>query len=222
MYWIECLRCIRKFYSNPVLIIDDNSNYNFISQNISLNNVEIIQSEFHQRGELLPYYYFHKLKPFDHAIILHDSVFIQKYINFISFKHVIFLWSFTHDWDNPEEEKTIIKTMKNSNDLMEVYDNKSRWLGCFGCMAIISHEFLDRINEKYEIFDLLNYIKTRRDRMCLERVFACICYSMNDKLPSLFGDIHKYFPIGYTFEDYKRISKLQYCSKDIIKVWSGR
>jgi hypothetical protein len=32
-YWIHCIQCIRKFYSeNKILIIDDNSNYDFTLQ----------------------------------------------------------------------------------------------------------------------------------------------------------------------------------------------
>ena len=32
-YWIHCIQCIRKFYpENKILIIDDNSNYDFTLQ----------------------------------------------------------------------------------------------------------------------------------------------------------------------------------------------
>lgn len=57
-YWIHCYNCIRKHYQeNHILIIDDNSNYNFIT-NKELYKTTIINSEYHQRGELLPYYYY--------------------------------------------------------------------------------------------------------------------------------------------------------------------
>jgi hypothetical protein len=33
-YWIHCYNCIRKYYpENMILIIDDNSNYDFVSNN---------------------------------------------------------------------------------------------------------------------------------------------------------------------------------------------
>ena len=57
-YWKECYRCIKKFYPrNRILIIDDNSNYSYVS-NDQLENTMLIKSEFPKRGEFLPYYYY--------------------------------------------------------------------------------------------------------------------------------------------------------------------
>jgi hypothetical protein len=82
-YWIECYDCIRKFYlDNPILIIDDNSNYDFITEK-ELKNATIIKSEFAKgKGEILPYYYYYKNKIADRVIFIHDSVFIQERIDF--------------------------------------------------------------------------------------------------------------------------------------------
>jgi hypothetical protein len=75
-YWLRCYNCIRKYYpENMIIIIDDNSNYDYIT-NIDLYKTKIIKSEYHGRGELLPYYYYLHNKFFDKAIILHDSMFI--------------------------------------------------------------------------------------------------------------------------------------------------
>ena len=82
-YWQESYRCIRKFYDNKIIIIDDNSNYNYIT-NIPLINAEIIKSEFPGRGELLPYIYLLKYRWFKTAFIIHDSVFFNKPIYFKS------------------------------------------------------------------------------------------------------------------------------------------
>lgn len=49
-YWIECYKRLREFYpDNEVIIIDDNSNYDSVSE-IPLNNTTVIQSEYHGRG----------------------------------------------------------------------------------------------------------------------------------------------------------------------------
>ena len=57
-YWKECYRCIRNFYpNNRILIIDDNSNKQYVT-NDKLHNTMIIESEFPKRGEFLPYYYY--------------------------------------------------------------------------------------------------------------------------------------------------------------------
>ena len=181
-YWAESLRCIKKWYPDcPVMIVDDNSNPNFLHEpeSLDLTNVTVVQSEFHKRAELLPYYYFHKLKPFDKAVIIHDSVFIQKYVNFDNVNDVSFLWSFTHDWDAPESELDIISKLKSNNILRTIYNSKDIWLGCFGVMSCITHDFLSSIVDNYDMFDLLNYIDSRDKRMCLERIFVWLQFLFN-------------------------------------------
>ena len=77
-YWIKCVNSIRQHYpENNILIIDDNSNYDFITDE-KLYKTTVINSEFHKRGELLPYYYYLHNKLFDVAVIMHDSAFINK------------------------------------------------------------------------------------------------------------------------------------------------
>ena len=79
-YWQRCYHQIRIFYpENTILIIDDSSDYSFIT-NKKLYKTLIINSEYEKRGEILPYYYYLQNKLFDTAVIIHDSVFIQKYI----------------------------------------------------------------------------------------------------------------------------------------------
>ena len=76
-YWLRCYDGIRKFYpENYILIIDLGSDYNFIT-NEELYKTKIINSDSPKSGALLPYYYIQN-KLFDTAVILHDSVFIQK------------------------------------------------------------------------------------------------------------------------------------------------
>ena len=63
--WIHCYHCIRKFYPlYPIIIIDDNSNYDFIST-IHLTNTTIIDSSFKNKGLFLAYYYYLQYKFFD-------------------------------------------------------------------------------------------------------------------------------------------------------------
>ena len=60
-YWNNSIRCIRRFYPDTkIIIIDDNSNYEFVKADYEYKNIEIIQSEYKGRGELLPYFYFYK------------------------------------------------------------------------------------------------------------------------------------------------------------------
>ena len=213
-YWICCIRCIRHYYpENEILIIDDNSNYDFITDE-TLYKTTIINSEYPKRGELLPYYYYLYNKLFDVAVIIHDSVFINKYIDFSVDKYKL-LWEFEHDWDNIEDETRMINVL-NDSELKEFYANKSLWKGCFGCMSIINHDFLTYINNKYDITKLLDCILNRDNRCSFERVLACLLQK-EAKKETLLGNIHKYCKWNIPFEEINKYKHLP-----ILKCWTGR
>jgi hypothetical protein len=228
LYWKECYQCIRRFYpTHKIVIIDDNSNMNHLKNDIECVNTTVIQSEFPGRGELLPYYYYLKYGKnwFKKAIILHDSVFIQKRVDFHCNLYKI-LWSFRHTWDTPSHEKELIRSLDNAEILLDFHDNKHKWVGCFGCMTIISHEFLSYIDSIHNLKNLLNVVKTRDDRCGFERVIACLvqCYSYDSdsNAPNiLLNDIHDYVNNKFiTFSDYQSGN----FNRDlpVVKVWSGR
>jgi hypothetical protein len=220
-YWIICYNQIRKFYpNNKILLIDDNSNYDLISKDIELamTNTTIIQSEYKGRGEILPYYYYLSNKLFDIAVVIHDSVFIQRYIDFGTDNR--FIWEFEHHWDNMADETKMIDVLNNKEELHDYYLNKSLWKGCFGTMTIINHDFLKILENKYNISNLVNYITCRQDRMALERVFGCLFTKENEqKTPSMLSNIHNYCCVGQYYQWYieNRIH-----DDPIIKLWSGR
>ena len=212
-YWICCYESIRKYYpENPIMMIDDNSNYNYIT-NQELYKTTIIDSEYPGRGELLPYYYYLHNKLFDTAVILHDSTIINHYIDLNVDKYKI-LWDFQHDWDQIEDETKLIQLF-NDVDLLRFYEKKSLWTGCFGGMSIITFDFLQSINMKYELRLLLDHIVCRFNRCSFERVIACL---LQKEYPAnvLLGDIHLYSPT-VRFND-----KDKYTSLPITKYWTGR
>lgn len=243
LYWQECYNCIRKYYNNLIIIIDDNSNEEFIKNNIILENCNIIKSEYNGVGEILGYYYYYKYNFFKKAVIIHDSVFINKKINFNINENIKFIWHFSHEWDTKYQEinllDKLLKCDENNLDENNLYENllnfydKQLWMGCFGIQSCISYNFLKVIFEKYKLYNLKDIIKTRNDRMNLERIFGLICTYENNNLiqnPSFYGKIHHYIHWGYTFDMYlidkSNDNKLNDNKKldkyDIIKVWSGR
>jgi hypothetical protein len=218
-YWQKCYDCIRQFYpENDILIIDDNSNYLYISDK-ALYKTIIINSEYPQRGELLPYYYYLKNNLFDTAVIIHDSVFIQHHINLHVDNYKI-LWGFEHHWDNINEELTMISALNNNKELQDFYNNKKQWKGCFGGMSIITHNYLTCINDKYDISKLLDIVVNRDKRCYFERVISCLLQK-EFQTESLFGIIHQYMVWGTTFEMYND-NKYLYAHLPMIKVWTGR
>jgi len=214
-YWNHCYNCIRKYYPEiQILIIDDNSNYDYISEQQSLYKTHIIKSEYPGRGELLPYYYYLHNKLFDTAVIIHDSVFVNKYIDLNVNKYKL-LWEFEHEWDQIEDETNMIKLF-NDSELLEFYKNKDLWKGCFGGMSIITYDYLKYMNSKYDISKLLNCVLTRYNRISFERVIGCLLQK-NKKRETLLGHIDYYVKWGITFEEKDDYTHLQ-----LIKVWTGR
>ena len=213
-YWIRCYDSIRRFYpNNEIVIVDDNSNYKFIT-NKELTNTTIIQSEYPKCGELLPYYYYLKNDWFDTAVIIHDSVFINKLLDLNVEKYKI-IWSFEHDWDMDRATIEHLKVFKNK-EIIDFYNKKQLWKGCFGAMSIITHNYLAFINSKYDLSKLLPRINTRRNRMMFERIIACLLQKHSD-FSVLLGDIHKYCKWGVKYKDMDKLK-----DKPMIKVWSGR
>jgi len=227
LLWQECYKCIRVFYDNPIVIIDDNSDSNFITT-LEMTNVTLIQSEYPKRGELLPYYYFLKGAWFDTAVILHDSVFIQCLINFD--KPNRYLWHFvSHGNDDTVNEIEYIVKLQNKKPLLDLYLSKDKWYGCFGVMSIITHKVICDIEAKYNFFILLDTVVSRTQRMAIERVFAVILAyesGLNKGDCSYFGNIEKYckwsFSEKYTIVDYFRDKKANNIKLPIVKLWSGR
>ena len=216
-YWNRCVKLIRTFYPHrKIIVIDDNSNQDFVKAEFEYKNVIYEKSEHPGRGELLPYIYFLKNKYFDNAVIIHDSVFFHKRINFEKLIGLDMLpfWHFNADKENYLNTQKISKVLKNNYELQQKINmgevnilglNKNEWNGNFGVQGFINHNFLNHINNKYHITNLLNVVKNKTDRCCLERLFGIIFSSeskKNFKNKSLFGYIHTYQKFGYSYDQY--------------------
>lgn len=242
-YWQEAYRCIRAIYPDVlVLIIDDNSRPEYLRihpETPALTNVWIIQSEFPGRGELLAYYYFWKYKPpFEKAVVIHDSLFIQPLFRewfsqqVAEIDTVRFLWHFPHFFDEPANEKTYLRALECSPRLIEdlVYFHQGlqkEWLGCFGVMSVIDGGFLANLVAKYGLFQWFQMIFSRNERYVIERVFAVLC-CIEDRAAckSLLGDIYE-TPRNFHFvwDDYVKgeWKKEELMTRlPLLKVWSGR
>jgi hypothetical protein len=236
-YWNQSVKLIRRFYPNKkIVIIDDNSNQDFVIAEHDYANLTIIKSEYPARGELLPFIYFLKYKWFDNAVIIHDSVFIHKRIPFEVFKYpVLPLWHHPKDKENVNNILRIVRNLKNSYQLYnKIYDRDTKILGmnnskydiCFGCQCFINLNFLKRLDAKYNIKKLVNVIHCRTDRCSLERVMGLLFnqeFTQLKYVKSLFGEImrhHKSFKYNYGeyWDDFQRGKAVH----PVVKIWTGR
>jgi hypothetical protein len=235
-YWNQSVKLIRTFYPLiKIVIIDDNSNYQYIKADFDYINVEIIQSGYPGRGELLPYVYYLKHKWFDNAVILHDSVFIHKRIPFEKIKcNVMPLWHHEYDKENLNNLIRITNTLKNNKFLKYKLLVSEQILGinsekfnlCFGAQSYIKLQFLEMLESKYKISNLVYVIKNRKDRCGLERIMGLLFfteYLKHKYNKSLFGHIsthHRAFSYNYdTYLDDLHKNKIYGV---FVKVWTGR
>jgi len=234
--WIKCIQQIRKFYPlNTIVIIDDNSNYQFvIYDNSLLDNCIVIESSYKGAGELLPYYYYYTYKWFDKAIYIHDSVFINNTID-TKIQDIKFLWFF-YGGEHEEAEQTaprieyLCQFLNNKDELLNVFKEKSKWKGCWGAMSVIDHNYLTHLVQKYNFLVLLQHMSSREDRKCFERFFGLLCCAdkpeLNDN-PSIYGyyienpnnrkDIYQ-----YNYEQYMEDENNNNIKTDINKLFLGR
>ena len=235
-YWNHSVKLLRALYpETKIVIIDDNSKQEFVKAEDNYANVEIIQSEFPGRGELLPYYYYIKNKFFDNAVIIHDSVFFHIKINFSKLEdfNVLPLWHFNKHIENQTDTMKLANNLKNGfivRDRLNATEFRlgmkdDIWYGCFGCQTFINHNFLLKIESKYSLTNLISFVLCRSDRCCLERIIGAIFFIENPKIihqKSLFGSIHTYEKWGYTYNEYITNLKKGTIIKPVVKVWTGR
>ena len=217
-YWLECVRKIRQFYPHQlIVIIDDHSDPQHVSAE-TFPNCIVIKSEFAKRGELLPYYYLYRYKFFEKAVILHDSVFVQQAVDFNAYENLP-LWHFVHPiHENEAQEHNLLRVLENNEELLKVHSAHA-FRGMFGVMSVVTLDFVTRLEGKYKLFKLLQYVNSRPLRMALERVFGVLFTVENPGAVSIFGTIHDFCPWGGTYLQYKQ-TKIQ--KKAVVKVWSGR
>jgi hypothetical protein len=238
-YWNQSVKLIKTFYPlRQIIIIDDNSNQEFVKADYDYKNITVIQSEYPGRGELLPFIYYLKYKWFPNAVIIHDSLFIHKKIPFERLSMpVIPLWHHKYDKENVNNIIRLASSLRHNNILIkkiikrdEVVINlglsNDNFNLCFGGQCYIKLNFLEMLEKKYGMTNLVNVIHNRPDRCSLERILGLLFCQEYPKLmliKSLFGDImlqHRAFL--YTYDDYCKDFKTKRVTGPFVKVWTGR
>jgi len=236
-YWNQCVKLIRTYYPfRKIIIIDDNSKQDLVKADHEYKNITVIQSEYPGRGELLPYLYYLRYKWFENAVIIHDSLFIHTRIPFEKFNMpVLPLWHHVYDKENLNNLLRISSVLKNNREIVKkmigsdiniLGMNKVDSILCFGGQCYIKLKFLEMLENKYSITNLIDVVKNRTDRCGLERILGllfCQEYSKLIKIKSLFGDILKQNrTFNYTYNDYKNDLNNKKVIYPFVKVWTGR
>lgn len=223
----ECYASIRKFQpSTPLLIIDDNSDKSVLEE-IPMENVEILASEFPGAGEYLPYYYMIKKRPFQKAFFIQDSMFLNTHIDFKKVNDYAFHYSFDKDTFHESYVSELLNACKRKEELMDLYKN-GEWKGCWGSMMTITLSAIDTLESEFQFTALTSILRTREHRQAWERVSALLCQLVyKEPVHSMFGAYEKMqvsrdenTNSKYTFDMYLQNKDL--FKDSIIKVWNGR
>lgn len=227
LYWNQCVKLLRTHYPKcQIVIIDDNSKQEFIKPEYDYKNLTIIKSEYPGRGELLPYIYFLKYRWFENAVIIHDSVFFHFTFPFEKMnRQFASLWYFGNNDSELSNIIRVAKTLKNNREVINCINNWGRglWLSSQGAQSYINYNFLVRINNKYNLTNLLNSVLNRSDRCTLERIIGILVYLETNNIDTIFGDINLLYKAGnYTFDEYIDTFNNGKVMRRIAKVWTGR
>ena len=228
--WTTAYQSIRTYYTNRIIIIDDNSQVNTF--NGSLINTEVIVSNYRGAGEILPYFYFFQNKWADRMIILHDSMCLHRPFRENELEGSIrFHWHFSMN-ETPYHTKMALQfsSMHHHDGLLTFLNNDvSEWKGCFGGAAIVSYDAVEHLEKKYGFFStLVLAIKTRKDREAFERMLGVVTFfekMVDMESCSNFGDIIRY--PGAFIENMNKdttahqVQQAQYDTA-ILKLWRGR
>ncbi len=239
-YWKYSFECIEKFHPGiKIYIIDDHSKV--YDDEAFSNKYNIIKSEFLPgRGEILAYYYLHKLKLAKKAIIIHDSVFINTKIRFEDVNNFRLFWNFNsrakYQLFHLRIKQSLIKMNINYDDLEQF-----NWKGCFGLMGIFEYDFIDKIQKKTNLFNVLindaeKILKTdhnsrRLERIAIERIMGYLFYKFNENknCNPYFGDIFKWIMLvtgqnksEITYIDWHNYKEQYINIFTIMKIFTGR
>jgi hypothetical protein len=221
----RCYQSVRNVYGRnvPILLIDDNSSVE-VFRGADDPNCLFVSSEFPGAGEMLPYYYFYQLRPFQQALILHDSMIVREQI-LPTCQPIRFIWDFDSIIANDFNEiRPMVQSLpKNSDVALQVYDNVWLWKGCFGAASMIQHKTVVLLQEMFGFLNLVATIRTRPQRMAIERILGVLCSAIfgTVDIPTISGNIFSH-PLPFIENSSLEDMLASEYNSPIVKTWHSR
>lgn len=205
----RCLSSIRKFHKDEkIIVINDYSIVNINEITDKFDNVEVVISPVKGAGDMMTYKVLRDGKYFDIACIIQDSMTIERKIDRLdTIDGISYLWYFTnhrvhwHTIMEHQDEFNIKNNIKTHDDLNlffinnidnkdgfkkyanNIYHQKNKWCGCFGCLSIVEYDFINKLDEETGVINLLSKMDNNRLRRSAESIFAIACqYVLGDKV----------------------------------------
>ncbi len=197
----RCLDSIIKFHPDKqIIVIDDYSDIKLDEKLKEYKNVKVIMSPVKSAGDMVTYKVFKGNPLFKKGVIIQDSMVLEKELtNIMDIERIKYIWYFTNHrlhWHVVKEPQTdynkehgirvhndavidVIKRFVTKEDFKEyaldMFMTKDKWSGCFGCLSIVDYDFIETLNDKTGIVDLLMTMNDNRLRRVAESIFALSC-----------------------------------------------
>jgi hypothetical protein len=215
----ECISGLQRLYPEIPKILFYNKQTSFdISQLEFIQKdptIRLITTRYCE-GEMNVYKHYYEEKYFDMAILLHDSFVLKKqFQNLDAIEDINYIWNFTNHrvhWHIVEQPKTeynkqhniknlddlilhlVTKSFDHSSDFykyfMDIYHKKDKWVGCYGSLSIIRHDFLKQVQEKTQIFNVIPNIKDKWDRVSMESILTLAFQYTLGKTPIAYDGLY--------------------------------
>lgn len=198
---INCVTSIRKHYpdqiANPIVLLDDSSPIPVPNSVLDIPGLKRVLVPDRASAEAAPFKYYLHNRFCEKMVFLHDSMILLKPLENTDNENISFLWHFTNHrvhWSEITEPITAYNTIHDivtHDDLINhlvkkymcknkdfsdyfnrIYYQKNLWVGCFGAMCLISHEFLVKMQDKTDLLSFLNIVDNRRYRCALESILS--------------------------------------------------
>lgn len=224
--WKLSYESIRKFYPEaPIYILDNNSPEHYLTEPYPFYKCEVIRSELPNGRLYVPFYYALQIPNYKRAVLLHDGIVFQSYVDFSTVENVSFLWHFeTHAYDDVRLCEMMLQTLpsETQKNILSVYKSNN-WFGSLGCMMVLERDFLNELETQFALRSFQTIITDKPKAIEFERLIAVLCYMVYPELhkrPSLFGDISTMI-WGLRYSHY--ISNITaYSNQSVIKLFGAR
>lgn len=193
--FLHCIENLQKYLPDfHIVIICDNEK--FTSETIQetdklLTNVTFINSDFPTLGEWLPFYYHLRNHPTEYMLYIHDNTLITKDLDFDKIEEYINKYGLYHISIMPRQcypsLKLVLDIYYYSISLFPFIKKyllgKNLIYSSHGGQCFTSWDVINKINEKYKVFDnmqkiLDSDIPPRNYRAIIEHFYAEMCYDV--------------------------------------------
>lgn len=214
----SCVNNVRLYHpDSPIVLLDDGSPIPVPDDVLSVPGLKCVQVPHRASAEAAPLKYYLNQRFCEKMVFLHDSMILMKPLkNYGTVQDIAFLWHFTnhrvhwHEITEPVTEYNTLNDIVTHDDLVhhlvnkymntnrefsdyfnQIYYQKNLWVGCFGAMCIITHEFLVKIQAKTDLLSFLDIVDNRRYRCALESILAIASqYTANRVIDTSFDGLY--------------------------------